>query len=133
MTRFQPIYVADVASAVVKALELEGAKGKIFELGGPRVYSFAELMRYMLDVVGRKRWLVNIPYGLARLKARFFELLPHPLLTRDQVELLKRDNVVNDDAKKLADLEIEPTPIETIVPAYLDRYRAGSAQSVLPG
>jgi len=132
-TRFQPIYVGDVSAAIVKALELESAKGKVFELGGPKIYSFAELMRYTLEVIGRKRLLVNLSFGLANFKARFFELLPQPLLTRDQVELLKNDNVVGDVAKTLADLQIVPTPIETVVPTYLARYRSSPPQPVLPG
>jgi NADH dehydrogenase len=132
-TRFQPIYVADVSAAIVKALELDSGKGEVFELGGPKIYTFAELMRYMLAVIGRKRWLMNVSFGLAGLKARFLELLPHPLLTRDQVELLKSDNVVDEAAKTLADLKIVPTPIETIVPTYLARYRSSPARPVLPG
>ncbi len=122
-TRFQPVYVADVAHAIVAALDLESARGETFELGGPKTYSFAELMRYMLEVIGRRRWLVNVPFGAAMLKARVLELLPSPLLTRDQVELLKSDNVVGDQAKTLADLAISPTPIEIVVPEYLARHR----------
>ncbi len=122
-TRFQPVYVADVAAAIIAALDLDTARGETFELGGPKTYSFAELLQYMLEVIGRKRWLVSIPFGAAALKARFLELLPSPLLTRDQVELLKSDNVVGDQAKTLADLAISPTPIEVIVPEYLARYR----------
>jgi NADH dehydrogenase len=80
-------------------------------------------MRYMLKVIGRKRFLVNLSYRLAALQARFLEVLPEPLLTRDQVELLKRDNVVDQQARALEDLGISPTPIETIVPQYLARYR----------
>ncbi|MGI9493912.1 MAG: complex I NDUFA9 subunit family protein, partial [Geminicoccaceae bacterium] len=105
-TRFQPIYVADVSAAIMKALELDSAKGEVFDLGGPKIYTFAELMRYMLAIIGRKRWLMNLSFGLAELQARFLELLPHPLLTRDQVELLKSDNVVDETAKTLADLQI---------------------------
>lgn len=127
-TKFQPIYVADVAAAIVKCLTSEAAKGKVFELGGPKVYSFAELMRYMLKVIGRKRPLIDLPFGLASFKARFLEWLPEPLLTRDQVELLKSDNVVGEQAMTLADLGISPTPIETIVPQYLTRHRASPTQ-----
>lgn len=129
-TQFQPIYVANVADAIVASLEPNIAKGQTFELGGPKVYSFAELMHYMLTVIERKRWLVNLPYNLAAVKARFFELLPSPLLTRDQVELLKSDNVVGENAKTLVDLEISATPIEMIVPGYLARYRANPAEVV---
>jgi uncharacterized protein YbjT (DUF2867 family) len=123
-TRFQPVWVGDVASAIVEALERDDARGETFELGGPKVYSFAELMRYMLKVIGRRRLLVPLSFGLAELQARVLELLPVPPLTRDQVELLKVDNVVAPDARTLADLGITPTPIELVVPDYLARYRA---------
>ena len=93
-TRFQPVYVGDVAGAIKAALERESAAGKTFEIGGPRIYSFEELLRYMLHVIGRRRLLVDLSFGLASLQARFMELLPAPPLTRDQVELLKTDNVV---------------------------------------
>jgi NADH dehydrogenase len=115
-TRFQPVWVGDVASAIVEALERDDARGETFELGGPKVYSFAELMRYMLRVIGRRHQ-----------QARFLELLPVPPLTRDQVELLKVDNVVAPDARTLTDLGITPTPIELVVPDYLARYRARPA------
>lgn len=127
-SRFQPVYVADVAAAIVKGLTVDEARGESFELGGPKVYSFADLMRYMLEVIGRKRLLLNLSYGLASFQARFFELLPTPLLTRDQVELLKTDNIVSNDAKTLSDLGLSPTPIEMIVPTYLARYRLGPTQ-----
>ena len=122
-TRFQPVYVGDVAQAVVAALERDAA-GKTYELGGPRTYTFAELMRYMLQVLGRRRLLLNVPFGIASLQARFLELLPEPLLTRDQVELLKHDNVVAPGAPGLEALGITPTPIELVVPQYLARHRA---------
>ena len=93
-TRFQPVWVGDVAAAIVAALERDDAPGETYELGGPKVYSFAELMRYMLKVIGRRRLLVPLSFELARLQARVLELLPVPPLTRDQVELLKTDNVV---------------------------------------
>jgi NADH dehydrogenase len=123
-TRFQPVYVGDVARAVVAALEREDCQGRTYELGGPQIYTFAELMRYMLQVVGRRRLLIDIPFGLANLQARFLELLPDPPLTRDQVELLKHDNVVSPDMPGLGALGITPTPIELVVPEYLARYRA---------
>jgi NADH dehydrogenase len=127
-TLFQPVYVGDVADAIVAGLQRQGAAGQTYELGGPQIYSFAQLMRYMLGVLGRRRLLVPVSFGMASLKARFFELLPVPPLTRDQVELLKTDNVVAEGAKGLADLAIAPTPIELIVPEYLARYRAGPAR-----
>jgi uncharacterized protein YbjT (DUF2867 family) len=131
-TLFQPVYVGDVADAIVAGLQRPDAAGQTFELGGPQVYSFAELMRYMLDVLGRRRLLVPVSFGMAALKARFFELLPVPPLTRDQVELLKTDNVVAAGAKGLADLGLAPTPIGLIVPEYLARYRAGPARMARP-
>lgn len=131
-TRFQPVYVGDVAQAIVAALERDDAKGRIYELGGPGVYTFAELMRYMLNVLNRRRLLVPLPFGVARLQARFLEVLPEPPLTRDQVELLKVDNVVASDALGLEALGITPTPIELIVPQYLARYRAAGGRPAGP-
>ena len=127
-TRFQLVYVGDVADAIVAALERQDAPGRTYELGGPEVYTFEQCMRYMLDVIGRRRWLVNVPFRWAELMARFTEWLPSPPLTRDQVELLKSDNVVADGALTLRDLSIMPTPIELVVPDYLVRYRAYAAR-----
>jgi uncharacterized protein YbjT (DUF2867 family) len=129
-TRFQPVYVGDVAQAVVAALKREDCPGRIYELGGPQTYSFAELMRYMLKVVSRRRLLPSVPFSLAKFQARFLELLPEPPLTRDQVELLKVDNVVSPEMPGLQALGITPTPIELIVPQYLARYRAAPARVV---
>jgi uncharacterized protein YbjT (DUF2867 family) len=128
-TRFQPVYVGDVARAVVAALQRDGCQGMTYELGGPRVYTFAELMRYMLQVLGRRRLLLDVPFGLATLQAGVLELLPQPPLTRDQVELLKQDNVVTPGMPGLEALGINPTPIELIVPQYLARHRATPARA----
>ena len=98
------------------------ARCATYELGGPDVYTFRELMRYILDVTGRRRLLIDLPYNVASFEARFLEWLPKPLLTRDQVELLKRDNVVGEGARTLRDLGITPTPMEVVVPDYLQRY-----------
>jgi uncharacterized protein YbjT (DUF2867 family) len=125
-TRFQLVYVGDVADALAAVLERDDARAATYELGGPRVYTFEELMRYMLEVVGRRRLLIPISFDLAAMQARAFEFLPEPPLTRDQVELLKQDNVVSDGAKTLADLDVAPTPIELVVPDYLTRYRANA-------
>jgi uncharacterized protein YbjT (DUF2867 family) len=127
-TRFQPVYVGDVAQAVVAALERDDAPGRTYELGGPQIYTFAELMRYMLKVLGRRRLLLNLPFGMAALQARFLELLPEPPLTRDQVELLKHDNVLTPGTPGLEALGVTPTPIELIVPQYLARHRANTAR-----
>lgn len=124
-TRFQPVYVGDVAAAVVRTLTDPACAGKTYELGGPRVYSFKELLELMLIVIHRRRLLVPLPFWVASLEAIFLELMPVPLLTRDQVTLLKRDNVVGPDALTLKDLGIVPTAVELILPTYLGRYRPG--------
>lgn len=123
-TRFQPVYVGDVADAILAALTSEDVRGRTFELGGPRVYSFEELMRWLLETLGRKRLLLPLSFDLAKLQGRFLEYMPEPPLTQDQVELLKYDNVVADGARTLDDLGIRPTPMELIAPQYLVRYRA---------
>ncbi len=120
-TRLQPVYVCDVALAICRALS--GHAGETFELGGPVVYTFRELLERTLAETGRRRLLVPVPFRVARLEAFFLELLPKPLLTRDQVRLLERDNVVSPTAKTLADLGIAPTPIEAVLPSYLARFR----------
>ena len=125
-TRFQPVYVGDVANATLAALDRPEARGQSFELGGPRVYSFTELMQLMLREIDRPTFpLVSIPFGLASLQAAILELLPGQLLTRDQVLMLKRDNVVSPGAKTLADLDITPTAPEVILQSYLERFRIG--------
>ncbi len=131
-TRFQPVYVGDVARAVAIALQTPACQGKTYELGGPRRYSFKELLELMMQTTGRKRALINLPFGLASLQARFLELLPEPPLTRDQVTLLRSDNVVSEGALTLQDLEIEPTAVESIIPTYLDQYRVGGRYSQRP-
>lgn len=128
-TRFQPVYVGDVARAVVKALKDPACRGKVYELGGPRIYSFKELLQLLLKTIGRRRLLVNLPFGLARVQAGLLELLPKPPLTRDQVTLLQRDNVVSPGALTLADLGIAATAAEVVIPSYLDKYRPGGRYS----
>ncbi len=125
-TRFQPVYVGDVAEAVMAGLTQPETAGRTYELGGPRVYTMRELMTYMLQVIGRRRRLVTVPWGIATAMARIAELLPVPPLTRDQVEMLKRDNVVSADAAGLVQLGIMPTPLEGVVPGYLRQYGLGS-------
>jgi NADH dehydrogenase len=121
-TRFQPVFVGDVAKAVVAALSRQD--GRTYELGGPSVYSFKELMQLILRETGRRRALIPIPFALASLKAAFLQLLPNPLLTMDQVRLLKKDNIVSSTASGLVDLGITPTSAEAVIPSYLWRYRA---------
>jgi NADH dehydrogenase len=122
-TRFQPVYVGDVAAAVMKAIETPAAAGRTYELGGPKVYQFIDLMRLLLDEIGRKRLLVPLPFPIASLMGSVMQCLPNPQLTADQVKLLKRDNVVREGAPGFTDLGITPTSVEAILPTYLDRYR----------
>ena len=89
-TRFQPVFAGDVASAVVAAIEGRAEDGQIYELGGPEVKSFKELMQFVLATIGRRRLLLPIPFALARLQASVLQLMPKPLLTPDQVELLQQ-------------------------------------------
>lgn len=122
-SKFQPVYVGDVADATVKALDDPATCGKTYELGGPRVISYREVMDIVLAETGRGRWLVPLPLSIASIQAWFFEWLPVPPLTRDQVKLLGVDNVVSANALGLKDLGIAPTAVEAIVPTYLASYR----------
>ncbi len=124
-TRFQPVYVGDVAGAVAGALTREDTRGRTYELGGPAVYSYRELSEFVLRETGRKRLLVPWPFWAASVNAWFLKMLPNPPLTPDQVKLLKRDNVVAAKAPGLADLGVTPSALEVIAPAYLARYRRG--------
>lgn len=122
-TRFQPVFVGDVAEAVRRALERPEARGRIYELGGPKIYTFKEILEIVLAETGRRRLLVPVPFWIAELQARLLELSPIPLLTRDQVLMLKSDVVVSPGAHDLRELGIVPTTVELIVPTYLRRYR----------
>ena len=131
-TKFQPVHVGDVADAVLAALADAATMGKTYELGGPRAWSFRELLAFIVKETGRKRPLVNIPLGIARIQARIAELLPNPPLTQDQLILLQRDNVVTAGALTLADLGIKPGAVEALVPPYLARFRPGGGRRVRP-
>ena len=121
------MFVGDVAAALAASLEGRARGGVTYELGGPAVKTFRELMEIMLREIGRRRLLVPLPFALARLQAFFLEFLPKPLLTRDQVSLLERDNVVSVEAERegrtLKGLGIAPTALETVLPTYLWRFR----------
>jgi uncharacterized protein YbjT (DUF2867 family) len=126
-TRFQPVFVGDVAQAILRAVDGRAKGGTIYELGGPETKSFRELMEYVLAVTERKRLLLPLPFGLARFKAYFLQLLPTPLLTPDQVESLRVDNVVSaaaqSEGRTLEALGITPCAFEAVVPSYLWRFR----------
>ncbi|WP_145104949.1 complex I NDUFA9 subunit family protein [Cereibacter sediminicola] len=129
-TRFQPVFVDDVAQAAVAGVLGQAAPG-IYELGGPDALSFRALMQMLLRVIERRKMIVNVPFGVARLMAATLDLLQtvtlgllsNKTLTRDQVRNLARDNVVSPGAKGLADLGISPTAMEAVLPEYLWSYR----------
>ena len=127
-TRFQPVYVGDVAEAVARGLDGGAAAGTTYELGGPAVHSFRGLMELMLKVTQRRRLLLPVPAPIARFQAKFLEKLPSAPLTPDQLKMLRRDNVVSDSARSegrdLQGLGIAPTAMEVILPTYLWRFRA---------
>jgi len=133
-TKLQPAYVGDVATAVADAVDGKTKAGATYELGGPEVLSMREIMKIILDITDRKRMLVSLPFGLAKLQAMFLQFAPGPLkLTPDQVALLRSDNVVSDTAKAAGltfeGLGISPDSIEAIAPQYLWRFRpAGQFQ-----
>ncbi|MGF6155033.1 uncharacterized protein YbjT (DUF2867 family) [Ensifer sp. KUDG1] len=128
-TKFQPVYVTDVAEAVARAVDGKIAKGKIYELGGPDVLSFRDCLEIMLNTIDRKRTLVSLPFGVASLIGSVSSLIPFvtPPLTADQVVLLKSDNVVSakavSEGRTLSGIGIDPTMLEPILPTYLVRYR----------
>ncbi len=130
-TRFQPVYVGDVADAIMVSLETAAAQGQLYELAGPTVYSFKQLMEMLLRYTNRKRMLVPIPFFVAEFYALFLQLMPKPLLTRDQVILMKTDNIMAKGAKGLADLGLRPTTAESILPTYLSRFRLSNRHGSL--
>ncbi|MEK9673260.1 MAG: complex I NDUFA9 subunit family protein [Rhodospirillaceae bacterium] len=123
---FQPVYVGDVADAVMAALTIGKAQGQTFELGGPAVYTFRQIMELVTKQTGRSRLLLPLPFWLAEMKAAILGLMPKPMLTTDQVQLLRRDNVVGAGAKTFKDLGIQPRSAEVILPTYLMRYRGNA-------
>ena len=130
-SRFQPVYVGDVADAILAGLTLPDAAGGLYELGGPEVLTFRAILAWILKETQRRRPLLEIPMGIARLQAAIAERIPGKPFTRDQLTMLSRDNVVTPGARDLASLGIVPTPFEAVVPAYLDRYRAGGGKREL--
>ena len=122
-TKFAPIYCVDVGKAIVKALELKNTEPKIYELGGPENYSFRELIEILLGEIKKKRFLVNIPFNIAKFFSFFLQMLPNPILTMDQVELLKYDNIISGEHPTLKDLGIQGKTIHSILPQYIYRFR----------
>ena len=126
-TRFQPVYAGDVAEAIARAVDGSTKAGTIYELGGPDVHTFRELMAFILATIHRRRLLIPVPFDVMRIKAAFLQFLPKPPITPDHVEMLKRDNVVSEEARSegrtLEALGIIPEAIDAIVPTYLWRFR----------
>jgi NADH dehydrogenase len=127
LTRFQPVFAGDVATAIADAVEGKATPGAIYELGGPDVLTFKQLMQFTLDTIKRKRALVPLPFPIASLMASILQFVPGAPLTPDQVEMLRTDNVVSDQARRdgrtLEAFEITPDSIGVIVPTYLWRFR----------
>lgn len=134
-TKFQPVFVGDVGAAIARVVTDPNCAGKTFELGGPSTYSFRELMELVVRETQRNRALVPVPWGVAGLiglagdiqawAKGIIGLIPRPQLTRDQVELLKTDNVADSAAAGLAELGVQATALEPMLPTYLYRYRKG--------
>ncbi len=123
--RVQPVYVGDVGAAVVAVLERPDTAKSVFELGGPRVYTYREIAALVLREIDRHKRIVGVPASLMKIMGFFAEFLPVPPLTHDQVDLLVTDNIARPGAPGIAELGIEPTAAEAILPMYLDRYRIG--------
>ncbi len=126
-TLFQPVFAGDVASAIADAVEGKARPGTVYELGGPEVHSFRDCMEIMLEVIGRKRMLVPLPWPVARAMASVLQFVPGKPLTPDQVRQLRVDNVVSEAAvaegRTIRALGIEPTTLEAVLPSYLTRFR----------
>ncbi len=128
--KFQPVYVGDLADAILAVLAAEDHGGKIFELAGPHVYSMRQIMELTLREIRRERWLLPLTFGMAKLQAALMSWMPKPPLTRDQVLMMARDNVLSGSFPGFAELGIEPTTVEAIVPTYLNRFRRTHRQVI---
>ncbi len=125
--KFQPILVTDVANAIVRAIEKKDNVGKIYEIGGPKVISFGDMVKSILKTINKKRFVVPMPMPIAKIQSTITDLLPFPpILTKDQCEILSEaDNVVSDNNLTLKDLDIEPTDVEEEMKKWLWRYKDG--------
>lgn len=127
-TKFQPVFVGDVAEAVLQVIDGKGPAPGIYELAGPEQLNFRQVLEFILKTTGRKRLLVPIPFFIAKIQAWFLQMWPWPLLTVDQVLLLQQDNILSEtarnDGRTFSAFGITPRSIEVIVPAYLSRFRA---------
>ena len=121
-TKFQPVYVEDVCKGIIKILQKD-ITNKIFEFGGPDIFTFKELLQILLKTINRKKFLIYIPKTMAVLMAKFFQVLPNPLLTEDQIQLLKNNNIVLNDNYTFKYLGINPVSLELILPDFLKRFK----------
>src|SRR6266481_2366936 len=122
MTKFQPVFVDDMTAGLLELLKRPETAGKIYELGGTRIYSFRMLLELLLTALNRQRILIPIPFALAEMQAGLLELFPNPPLTRDQVRLLKTDKVVSGVEPTLGDLGVQPRPLEEFLAVFKDTY-----------
>lgn len=132
-TRFQPVFVGDVATACVNALNQASANGEVFEITGPRVYTFRHLMDLMLSETRRSRMVVPYPVPLAYVTAFFAEMIPGKPFSRDMVYMMKTTNILTGEHKTIKDLGVNPSGIESVLPTYLASYRAPSKRRLRPG
>jgi len=125
--RFQPILVTDVADAILKAIEAKGNEGKIYEIGGPKVISFGDMVKSILKTINKKRFVIEMPMSIAKVQSTITDLLPiSPILTKDQCEILSEaNNVVSNKHLTLKDLDINPTDVEEAMKKWLWRYKDG--------
>ena len=125
--KFQPILVTDVADAIVQAIEVKGNEGKIYEIGGPKVISFGDMVKSILRTINKKRFVIKLPMPIAKIQSAITDLLPiPPILTKDQCEILSEaDNIVSNNHLTLKDLEIKPADVEEAMKKWLWRYKDG--------
>ena len=125
--KFQPILVNDVADAIIKIIETKNNEGKIYELGGPKIISFGEMVKSILRTINKKRFVIDMPMPIAKIQSSITDLLPlPPILTRDQCEILSEpDNIVTNDHLSLKDLDINPTDVEEAMEKWLWRFKSG--------
>jgi NADH dehydrogenase len=125
--KFQPILVNDVADAIVEAIEVKGNEGKIYEIGGPKVISFGDMVKSILKTINKKRFVVEMPMSIAKIQSSIISLLPiPPILTKDQCEILSEaDNIVSNKYLALKDLDVNPADVEEAMKKWLWRYRDG--------
>ena len=125
--KFQPILVSDVVDAIIQAIEIKGNEGKIYEIGGPKIISFGDMVKSILKTINKKRFVVEMPMPIAKIQSAITDLLPiPPILTKDQCEILSEaDNVVSNNHLTLKDLDINPTDVEEAMKKWLWRYKDG--------